>query len=133
MTAVRMTIQRRKILDVVTGCAAHVSAEEIYSRLKGEMPDLSLSTVYRNLKVLADEGKVSVTDLGDGLVYEAVTSVPHHHLVCLVCKRVETLDHSLVAPLFAQVEERGFQVATNHLCIYGICQDCRDRQIGQAA
>ncbi len=132
MTAVRMTIQRRKIMDVVTGYAAHVSAEEIYSRLKGDMPELSLSTVYRNLKVLADEGKVSVTDLGDGLVYEAVSDVPHHHLVCLVCKRVEPLEHDLVAPLFAQLEQRGFQVATNHLCIYGVCRACRERQKGQA-
>jgi Fe2+ or Zn2+ uptake regulation protein len=128
MTTLRMTVQRRKIMEVVAGYPAHISAEDIYCRLKDDMPELSLSTVYRNLKVLADEGKVSVTDLGDGLVYETVTSVPHHHLVCLVCKRVEPLDHALVAPLFAQLEQGGFQVATNHLCIYGVCRACQAEQ-----
>jgi Fe2+ or Zn2+ uptake regulation protein len=127
MTAIRMTVQRRKILEVVAGVHTHISAEDVHSQLKGEMPELSLSTVYRNLKVLADEGKVSVTDLGDGLVYEAVSATPHHHLVCLVCKRVEPLEHELVAPFFAQVETRGFHVATNHLCIYGVCRECREK------
>ncbi|HEY3344755.1 MAG TPA: transcriptional repressor [Anaerolineaceae bacterium] len=130
MTQMRMTVQRRKILEAVAGVHTHISAEEIHCRLIGEMPELSLSTVYRNLKVLADAGKVSVTDLGNGLVYEAVTSIPHHHLVCLMCKRVEPLDHLLVAPLFAELEQQGFQVATNHLCIYGVCRACQSEATG---
>jgi Fur family transcriptional regulator, ferric uptake regulator len=130
MSLIRMTVQRRKILEVVDEAHTHISAEDVHCRLIGEMPELSLSTVYRSLKVLADEGKVSVTDLGNGLVYEAVTGIPHHHLVCLVCKRVEPLDHSLVAPLFARLEEQGFQVATNHLCIYGVCRDCQSEARG---
>ena len=68
----RNTIQRRKILLAVQKLERHATAEELYERLHVEMPEISLSTVYRNLKALADEGLVSVTDLGNGLVFEAV-------------------------------------------------------------
>lgn len=133
MHSSRMTVQRRKILETVGSFSDHVSAEEIFARLHPEMPELSLSTVYRNLKVLADEGKVSMTDLGGGLVYEAVRGTPHHHLVCLSCKRILTLDHTLVAPLFAQIEAQGFHVATTHLCLYGICGECQRAERAEAA
>ena len=125
MKQTRMTHQRRMILQKIEELPSHVSAELVYDQLKVTMPELSLSTVYRNLKALADEGKVSVSDLGSGLVYEKVQPVPHHHLVCLSCKRVVQLDHARVQPFFAQIEQTGFQVATNHLCIYGYCEDCQ--------
>ena len=73
------------ILEEIEARHDHVTAETVFDRLKPEIPELSLSTVYRNLKTLADEGKVSVSDLGNGLVFEAVESTPHHHLVCLSC------------------------------------------------
>jgi Fe2+ or Zn2+ uptake regulation protein len=125
MKKTRMTYQRRMILEQVEARHAHVTAEVIYEQLKPAMPELSLSTVYRNLKALADEGKVSVSDLGTGQMYEAVTQVPHHHLVCLNCGRVMTLEHAIVQPLFAAIEARGFQVATPHLILYGHCDQCQ--------
>ena len=120
----RMTHQRRMILAQIETCHDHVTAETVFEQLKPRMPDLSLSTVYRNLKTLADEGKISVSDLGAGLVYETVEQVPHHHLVCLSCSRVQPLDHTLVQPLFDAIEAGGFQVATTHLILYGYCEKC---------
>ncbi len=133
MSTMRMTIQRRKILATVQGLPGHVSAETIYHRLKPEMPELSPSTVYRNLKALADMGRVSVTDMGQGWVFEAVGGTPHHHLVCLGCGEVEDLSDSAVRPFFDQLERRGFHVATNHLCIYGYCSSCQEKAGAQEA
>ncbi len=127
MKKTRMTHQRRMILEEIEARHDHATAEAIYEQLKPGMPDLSLSTVYRNLKTLADEGKISVSDLGSGLVYETVEQVPHHHLVCLSCSRVQPLDHVLVQPLFAAIEAGGFQVATTHLILYGYCEKCRNQ------
>ena len=121
----RNTIQRRKTLSAVQKLNTHATAEDIYERLHVEMPELSLSTVYRNLKSLADEGLVSVTDLGDGLVFEAVKTKSHHHLVCLNCKKVISLDHSYVEPFFNQIEKQGFSLVTSHLALYGYCADCQ--------
>jgi len=122
----RMTYQRRMILEEIEARHDHVTAEAVYDRLKTALPELSLSTVYRNLKTLADEGKVSVSDLGSGLVYEAVAGTPHHHLVCLTCGRIQPLDHTVVKPLFNTIEELGFRVATTHLCLYGYCDRCQE-------
>ena len=123
----RMTHQRRMILEAIETRHDHVTAEAVFERLKPEMPDLSLSTVYRNLKTLAGEGKVSVSDLGSGLVFEAVGGVPHHHLVCLTCGEIQPLDHALVQPLFDAIGAGGFQVATTHLILYGYCEKCRKK------
>ena len=125
----RNTIQRRKTLLAVQKLNTHATAEDIYERLHVEMPELSLSTVYRNLKTLADEGLVSVTDLGDGLVFEAVKTESHHHLVCLNCKKVISLDHAYVEPFFNQIEEQGFQLVTSHLALYGYCAECQSEDL----
>ena len=124
----RNTIQRRKTLQMVQKSRTHATAEAIYERLHVEMPEISLSTVYRNLKALADEGLISVTDLGDGLVFEAVEAHAHHHLVCLNCKKVIPLDHAYVEPLFDQIEQQGFQLVTSHLALYGYCADCQSNE-----
>jgi Fe2+ or Zn2+ uptake regulation protein len=125
----RNTIQRRKILLTVQKLKTHVTAEDIYERLHVEMPEISLSTVYRNLKTLADEGLVSVTDLGDGLVFEAVEARSHHHLVCLKCKKIISLDHAYVEPFFDQIERQGFHLVTSHLALYGYCADCQSEEM----
>jgi Fe2+ or Zn2+ uptake regulation protein len=123
----RNTIQRRKILLAVQKLNTHATAEDVYERLHTEMPEISLSTVYRNLKALADEGLVSVTDLGDGMVFEAVEARSHHHhLVCLSCKKIIPLDHAYVEPFFAQIEQQGFHLVTSHLALYGYCADCQN-------
>lgn len=127
MIKTRMTHQRRKILEKMLNQPDHISAETLYNTLKDDLPDLSLSTVYRNLKALADAGKISMSDLGNGLVFERVNLVPHHHLVCLSCHSIQTLDHGLVGPLFKAIEANGFEVATTHLCIYGLCSNCQGK------
>jgi Fe2+ or Zn2+ uptake regulation protein len=124
----RNTIQRRKTLSTVQKMNSHVTAEDVYERLHVEMPEISLSTVYRNLKSLADEGLVSVTDLGNGMVFEALQAKSHHHLVCLNCKKVISLDHAYVEPFFNQIEDQGFQLVTSHLALYGYCADCQPKK-----
>ena len=124
----RNTIQRRKILLAVQKLEGHATAEELYERLHVEMPEISLSTVYRNLKTLADEGLVSVTDLGNGLEFEAVEGPGPHHLVCLNCKKVIPLDHAYVDPFFRRIEQQGFKLVTSHLALYGYCADCQPEE-----
>ncbi len=120
-----MTLQRKKILAEMANWSNHVSAEALFERLKPDLPDLSLSTVYRNLKSLADSGQVSVSDLGDGMVFELVHEANHHHLICLNCHAVMRLDEDLVTPFFEQIESQGYKLVTRHLCLYGYCPDCQ--------
>jgi Fe2+ or Zn2+ uptake regulation protein len=125
MTKPRMTVQRRKIFSAIANMDSHVTAEIIYGFLHKEMPELSLSTVYRNLKALSSQGLVSASDLDGKLVFEAVGQTPHHHLVCMGCHSIVELDHKMVETLFHQIEKNGFKVTTSHLVLYGFCQRCQ--------
>jgi Fur family transcriptional regulator, ferric uptake regulator len=125
MSVIRMTHQRKKILEAMHSSHEHLTAEMLYDNLKTEIPDLSLSTIYRSLKALADSGLISVSDLGDGLVFELLKDIPHHHLICLECHSIQPLDHRLVQPLFNQIQAQGFNITTAHLCLYGYCSSCQ--------
>lgn len=116
------------ILDVLAGEGdSHLSALEIYERLKARLPAIAPSTVYRALERLTQQGLVSVSDMGKGVtLYERVGQPLHHHLVCTGCGQVLTIDHSQVGPFFAAIENTyAFRLQTNHLILFGLCRACQ--------
>lgn len=122
----KLTSARKAILDLLRETPLHQTAAEIHESLIARLPSLNLSTVYRSLDYLIAHRLVSVADIGRGSpVYEIVSDHPHHHLVCLNCEQVFHLDHETVEPLFKQIESgRNFEIRTNHLVLYGICDSC---------
>lgn len=127
MTNLRMTSARKAVLELLHDREWHQTASEIHEALVDRLPSLNLSTVYRSLDYLIEHGVVSVADVGRGSpVYEAVSGQPHHHLVCLNCNHIFHVDHSLVAPFFDTLRtEKKFSIRTNHLVLYGICENCQ--------
>lgn len=120
------------ILDLFAGYStevAHFTAQEVYVQLKPRLPAVNPSTIYRALERMSLVGKISVSDMGTGAaVYEAVGREHHHHLVCQACGRVETIGDEAVSRLFSQLEQKHhFQIATNHLVLFGYCQACQAR------
>jgi len=120
------------ILDLLAQGGTHLSAQEVYQQLHQHLPALNPSTVYRALDRLAHEGKISVSDMGDrALVYEAVHQELHHHLVCQSCKKVMTIDNEMVYPFLKSIGERyNYDITTNHLVLFGICETCRTAKLG---
>lgn len=127
MTKLRLTSARKGVLEFLQDSKQHQTAAEIHQVLVERLPSLNLSTVYRSLDYLIEHGVVSVADIGQGSpVYEVVADRPHHHLVCLNCNRIFDLEHNLVEPFFRQLKaEKNFEIRTNHLVLYGICEDCQ--------
>jgi Fur family transcriptional regulator, ferric uptake regulator len=115
------------ILDTFAGSREHLTSRQVYDRIRGRLPAVNPSTVYRSLDRLVKRGEVSVSDMGTGAdVYELVSEDVHHHLVCQQCGRVTTLDRAEVQGFFETLQSRsGFQVTTNHLVLFGICPACR--------
>ena len=101
--------------------------DEIYERVHAKVPAVNRATVYRTLEFLLELGLVTTGRIkGNRVIYELVSSSPHHHLVCQRCDRVEQVDHELVAPLFAGIEQAsGFKINTDHLMLFGLCAACR--------
>ena len=106
----------------------HLSAGEIYERIRDRLPAVNQSTVYRALERMAKSGEISVSDMGTGAaVYEGLTNGMHHHLVCQVCGQTLTIGHAEIQSFFASVEEKhNFHILTNHLVLFGVCTNCLD-------
>jgi len=125
----RVTAQRRLVLDVLSAAEGHLDASEIYERAHHLDPRLSLATVYRTLKALAESGVVRQLHLaGERHFYELDREDRHAHLVCSVCGRVWEVDSAdLVEAARAAGQEFGFQVGTARVEVTGLCASCRQR------
>jgi Fur family transcriptional regulator, ferric uptake regulator len=117
------------ILELLEKNEGHLKAHEVYQILHPRFSAVNPSTVYRALDRLAKSGKISVSDMGTGAsVYEKVGNGMHHHLVCQQCGNIQMIDHKLIGSLFSQIEkEFDFQIATNHLVLFGTCLQCRQK------
>ena len=122
----RKSRQREKILELLAGTESHPTADWIYSRLKDEIPDLSLGTVYRNLKILTDQGEVRKLPLGSTFDrYEAKTT-PHYHLICDKCGKVEDFEADYNSDLKQCVKRKSaFKILRHRIDIFGICEQCQ--------
>jgi Fur family peroxide stress response transcriptional regulator len=121
-----LTPQRLAIYQVLAGDDSHPGAEDIYRRIKPELPSLSLGTVYRTLELFEEHGLVSrVHALGDQARFDANLE-PHHHLVCVRCRRVIDFQDSRLAALpIGERELHGFRVLTHRIHLLGHCRQCQ--------
>ncbi len=115
------------ILETLAQKRSHLTAHLVYEQIRARLPAVNPSTVYRALERLADAGKISVSDLGTGAeVYESMSDGMHHHLVCQKCGSIMTMNHEDVENFFGLVQySYHFQVVTNHLILFGLCDQCR--------
>ncbi len=122
----RFTPQRQMILDAIHELAGHCTPDEVYTQLQHKTTAINRATVYRTLDFFLQQGFLTTATFKDNqVVYELAGSTPHHHLICQNCDAVLELDHVLVAPIFAEIEQHySFRVNTNHLMLYGLCEHC---------
>jgi Fe2+ or Zn2+ uptake regulation protein len=125
----RNTKQRQAILDAIETHGGHLTAEEIYKIVKRRHPRLSLGTVYRNLRVLADQGTVRELDFGMAITYFETTKDTHYHLVCRVCSGIVDVEMELEKKLMKLVGQAdgvgGFQIENHRLDFVGVCEACQ--------
>ena len=121
----RLTNQRRAIVRELEN-GRHLSAEEMYDHLRGEHPELGLSTVYRTLDLLTELGVARKGDFGEGYSrYELATERMHHHARCQECGRVIEFNEELMEYLALQVErETGFVTEWHEITLHGRCAGC---------
>lgn len=125
MSDLRYSRQREAILDFLCTRKDHPTAAVVYQNVRREYPNISLGTVYRNLTLLADLGKIQCLRLNDGTDHFDADTSEHYHCVCTECGRVLDLDMS---PLGAinDMAARGFNgKITGHMVYFhGICENC---------
>ena len=121
----RSTGQRRAVLAAIDELG-HATVDELAAHVQRELPDLSLSTVYRTVETLDDAGLVTHAHLHHGTpTYHRVDDDPHVLLVCRRCNRVESLPATVAAGLVRAVREASrFEVDVTHLALHGLCATC---------
>jgi Fur family ferric uptake transcriptional regulator len=120
----RSTRQRSAIRAVIDAAGRPLSPQEVLEIAQAEVPALGMATVYRNLKMLVDEGEITVVTLpGDSSRYESAEHDHHHHFQCTSCKRVFDV-HACPGNL-AQLAPKGFSVDRHELTLYGRCDQCQ--------
>ena len=122
MSERRFSHQRERIYAIVRSSHSHPTAEMVYQQLKAEMPRLSLGTVYRNLRQMAEEGRLVELD-GPVARFDAAT-IPHTHFRCTDCGAVLDLDLPYDPALDARAAEQGWTVTGHSLCFTGLCPQC---------
>jgi Fe2+ or Zn2+ uptake regulation protein len=121
----RMTTQRKVILEELRRLDTHPSADEIYEAVRLRLPRISLGTVYRNLDVLSEMGAIQRLELSGALKRFDWDTNKHYHIRCIRCNRV---DDAPVAPL-NQLEDElyestVFQIVGHNLEFIGLCPKC---------
>ncbi len=123
----KMTPQRMMILNSLRHATGHLTAADIYERVKDAYPYVDISTVYRTLAVLKEMRLISETDMGVGdATFEWVGAERHHHLICRKCNGVTRLDHRYLAEVGARIATAlGFRADLDHFAIFGVCAQCQ--------
>lgn len=128
----RSTRQKRAVSALLAETESFRSAQDLHAELRARGERVGLTTIYTQLRVLADAGVVDVVRAEDGetLYRRCRIEGHHHHLLCRSCGRtVEVEPPGLEAWTAAIGERAGFSDLTHVLEIVGTCADCRRAEI----
>jgi Fur family ferric uptake transcriptional regulator len=129
----KSTSQRDKIFDVFVKAGRHLSAEELYDRVKKSHPGIGFATVYRTLKLLAAAGLAQERRFEDGFTrYEQASPNAHHdHLICTQCGAIIEFENERIEMLQQDVARKNhFKVQNHKLELYGLCEACQGKEKG---
>lgn len=118
----------KKEISTILASKRHARVEEIYNALKKRHALLSVATVYRNVKILAEKGEIIGFFHPDGAVrYELPSNEEHQHLVCEGCSAVVEIQFGFVKELSQNLEKRAnFTIHSRRLSIVGLCSNCKN-------
>jgi Fe2+ or Zn2+ uptake regulation protein len=120
----RRTKQLEVIWAAIKNDHSHPTADQIYDRVRKQLPNVSLGTIYRNLQKLVADEKLQVLMLGRSQHFDPLVD-RHQHFICESCQRVYDVfaeSHDEIKP--AKLPHPGFKVTSHQLAFYGLCKNC---------
>ena len=128
--ALRLTPQRRAVLDVVAEAQDHPTAAQVLDRVRERVEGVGAATVYRTLALLVESGQVAELRVGEGQALRYDQNVHSHaHLVCTACGQVQDAHVQLDAVALAKLMKKtsftitGFDVQLHGRCVRCAAQD----------
>ena len=128
--ALKYSRQRTAIWDYIKDRKDHPTADMVYEGVRKDYPKISLGTVYRNLMLMKDIGKIRTVEVGDGAIHFDPNVSEHDHFICSCCGKVIDIDGEDIARI-KELASRNFggRIDGYSAFFYGICEEC----IGKAA
>ena len=124
-SGIRITPQRNAILEYLITSKSHPTADEIYKSLSGNFPNMSVATVYNNLRVFLGVELIKELTYGDASSRFDFVTHDHYHIICNECGKIVDFHY----PGLEEVEQlashiTGFKVDSHRLEVYGTCPAC---------
>ncbi len=122
----RKTRQKQAILEVLKSANSHPTADWVYNEVRKKIPNISLGTVYRNLRQLCQSGEISDLELCGSLSRFDPRTDNHYHFRCEKCGQVFDIDEPVNLELDKVAARRtGFRISYHRLEFFGQCLECQ--------
>jgi Fe2+ or Zn2+ uptake regulation protein len=132
-TKIRLTPQRRAVLEAVLAAGDHPRAIDIYERVRRRHPGIAFATIYNALRYLAEHGLISELTFGDAASRFDGRTERHDHAVCERCGALCDVEVPLPENVRAQAAaQSGFQITQYRVEFRGLCPRCAGQHAGTA-
>ena len=122
----RNTVQRQIVQDALKKLNTHPTIEEIFAVIHDDHPSISKTTVYRNLRLLAESGIIRQVSLPDGLERYDSRIDQHYHFNCKNCGDILDVDIGYLSGINSAVQAKYNVLVDDHDVVFsGICQKCK--------
>ena len=126
-----VTHQRTMIYEALISMSGHPSPEQVYERVRQQIPSISLATVYKTINTFLETGIVHEASLHHGSLRLDSNLEPHHHMVCTKCKAIFDLEPEAIGPVLMKgALPNGFRVQRLSVEVLGLCERCANSQNG---
>lgn len=115
------TRQREAVYSVLCASHTHPTAAEVYDEVRKLIPSIGVSTVYRTLSMLCDNGSALALQDDNGVIHYDGCVTPHNHIYCSKCRRVLDIDIPTQVDLNA---DSRYEVERYSVMFYGMCRSC---------
>lgn len=127
-SGVRITPQRHAVLEFLLSSKTHPTADEIYKALENKFPNMSVATVYNNLRILKEIGLVKELTYGDDSSRFDSNTMDHYHIICDDCGKIVDFHYPTLSEIESLAEKvSGFEISHHRLELYGKCALCKEK------
>jgi len=124
-SGVRITPQRHAVLEYLLTASTHPTADEIYRALEDKFPNMSVATVYNNLRILKDLGLVRELTYGDDSSRFDSNMGEHYHIICEDCGKIVDFHYPTLDEIESLAQKvSGFEISHHRMELYGKCEKC---------
>lgn len=130
----KLTPQREVTVRVLLeNESSHLSAEDVFMKVKDKYPEIGLATVYRTLELLNELNVLDKVNFGDGVsrydLRKEGAQHFHHHLICIHCGSVEEVEEDLLTDVEKIVtRDFNFDIIDHRLTFHGVCKLCKGKE-----